>query len=181
ILDLRHVVSPNGFDFDTVLKYNFDKLVRGQLRSNWKRTGAGPQGPFVLYQDKIVAPGGSVALGISRLDNPNNIRQVFSDAAVPQSILLIVAPTGTAPIPPSPAVDVSVSWDLDLTVNATNQLIRSQFNPPLSPSFVPDSLVVPIAQFQTSLNGDTDQVRFINDGLEDAITIRIDGQTHDLP
>lgn len=181
ILDLRHVVNPNGFDFDTVLKHNFDKLVRGQLRSNWKRTGAGPQGPFVLYQDKIVAPGGSVALGVSRLDSPDNIRTVFSDAAVPQSILLIVAPTGTATVPPSPAVDVSVSWDLDLTVNVTNQFFASQFNPPQAPSFVPDSLVVPIAQFQTSLNGDTDQVRFINDGLEDAVTIRIDGQTHDLP
>ena len=181
ILDLRHIVNPNGFDFDTVLRYNFDKLVRGQLRSNWKRTGAGPQGPFVLYQDKVVAPGGSVALGVSRLDSPDNIRQVYSDAAVPQSITLIVAPTNTAPIPPGPSVDVSVSWDLDLTVNATNQFIANQFNPPQSPLFVPDSLVVPIAQFQSSLNGDTDQVRFINDGLDDAVAIRIDGQTNNLP
>ena len=173
ILDLRHIVNPNGFDFDTLLRFNFDKLVRGALRSNWKRTGAGPQGPFLLYQDKVVSSGGSVALGISRLDAPNNIREVFSDAAVPQTIPLVVLPSGTAPIPsPNPATDVSVSWSLDLTVTATVQQVASFF-------VQGDVLVVPIAQFQTSLSGDLDQVRFINDGT--SVTIRIDGQTDPLP
>src|SRR5208337_2039933 len=57
LLDLRHIVNPNGFDYDAMLRYNFDLLLRGELHSSWKRTGAGPQGPFVLYQDKVVNTG----------------------------------------------------------------------------------------------------------------------------
>src|SRR5690606_27114215 len=74
ILDLRHVVNPNGFDYDTLLKGNLDKLLRGQLRANWKRSGAGPQGPLTLRQDKISAT--PAALGVSKLDQPDNLREI---------------------------------------------------------------------------------------------------------
>jgi hypothetical protein len=175
ILDLRHVVNPNGFDYDALLRYNFDKLIRGNLRSNWKRTGAGPQGPFVIYQDKVVATGGSVALGITRLDGPDNIRKVFSDAAVPQTINFIAAPAGAIIQPPTLPVDVTVSWDLELTINAVVQNVANQFNPN-------DQLTIPIAQFKGGLpGGDQDQVRFINDGLPNAVVVRVDGQTNPLP
>jgi len=175
ILDLRHVVNPNGFNYDALLRSNLNRLVRGDLRANWKRTGAGPQGPFVLYQDKVVNTGGGVALGVTRLDGPDDIRENFSDAAVPQSILFIATPSGTAPIPPVPAVDVSSSWDLELTINATLQSVANSFNPG-------DQLTIPITQFQNGFPaGDTDQVRFINDGIPSAVVIRVDGQTTPLP
>lgn len=176
LLDLRHAINPNGFDYDAMLRYNFDLLLRGELHSNWKRTGAGPQGPFVLYQDKIVSTGGGVALGVTRLDGPDNIREVFSDAASPQSILFIADPSSAGPIPPGPPVDVSVSWGLELTINQTVQSVTAQYNPG-------DVLQIPIAQFKNGLPaGDSDQVRFIYDaGLAGAVVIRIDGQTTPLP
>jgi hypothetical protein len=175
ILDLRHIVNPNGFDYDALLRSNFNHLIRGNLQANWKRTGAGPQGPFVLYQDKIVNLGGGVALGVTRLDGPDDIREVFSDAAVPQPIVYYALPAGFIINPPTPPQDISVSWDLALTFNATFQSVANQFNPG-------DSFTIPVAQFKTGLDGsDQDQVRFINDGLVGAVTIRIDGQTSNLP
>jgi hypothetical protein len=175
LLDLRHVVNPNGFDYDALLRFNFDRLIRGNLHSNWKRTGAGPQGPFVLYQDKIINTGGGVALGVTRLDGPDDIREVFSDAASPQSVLFIATPSGTGPIPPSPATNVTSSWDLELTINQTIQSVNNQFNPG-------DQLTIPIAQFKTGFPaGDSDQIRFINDGLSGAVVIRVDGQSDPVP
>jgi hypothetical protein len=64
---------------------------------------------------------------------------------------------------------------LELTVT---QIFQNGGPNEISPG---DIFVVPIAQFQGTLNGDTDQVRFINDGLSSAVTIRIDGQTDPLP
>ena len=176
VLDLRHAINPNGFDYDALLRYNFDLLLRGQLHANWKRSGAsGPQGPFIVYQDKVVSTGGGVALGVTRLDGPDGIRTIFSDAAAPQSILLVVQPSSAGPIPPGPPVDVTAAWDLELEVNQTVQSVTAQWNPA-------DALTIPIVQFQNGFPaGDSDQVRFINDGLTGAVVIRVDGQTNPLP
>lgn len=175
VLDLRHIVNPNGFDYDALLRFSFDRLLRGNLHSNWKRTGAGPQGTFVLYQDKIINTGGGVALGVTRLDGPDDIREVFSDAATPQVIPFYATPAGTGPIPPSPATNVTSTWDLELTINQTIQTVNNQFNPT-------DQLTIPIAQFKSGFPaGDTDQIRFINDGFNAAVSIRIEGQTDQLP
>jgi hypothetical protein len=170
ILDLRHAVSPNGFDYQALLRGNLDKLLKGQLRANWKRTGAGPQGPFNLYQDKLVSLGGGVALGVTRLDGPDDIRTVFSDAAVPQKIDFIIKPGAGGAVP-----NVSVSWALNLTVPALAQAVAAQFSSG-------DAVTVPIAQFKAGLpGGDADQVRFLNDGLQHAVVIRIDGEQDPLP
>ena len=171
ILDLRHAVSPNGFNYDTLLKTNLDRLLKGRLRANWKRTGAGPQGPFCLYQDKIVGVGGGVALGITRLDGPDNIRTVFSDAAVPQTIDVIASPVGAA----GPNADATASWSLGLMVTAPLKAQADTFQ-------AGDSLRLGIAQFKSGLaGGDADQVRFLNDALTGAITIRVDGEPDPLP
>lgn len=169
ILDLRHVVNPNGFDYQALLDTNISKLLKGQLRANWKRTGAGPQGPFCLYQDKIVPLAGSVSLGVTRLDGPDNIRTVFSDAAVMQKIDLVIKPG-----PVVGAQPVGVAWSLNLNVDTTVQTVANQFNPG-------DAVKVYINQFKAGLpGGDADQVRFINDSLSGAVTIRIDGQMSPL-
>ena len=166
ILDLRHVVSPNGFNYQTLLEENLDKLLRGQLRSNWKRSGAGPQGAFVFYEDKIT--NGSVATGVTKLDGPDNIRQIFSDASVLQRVELIVAPaTGTPP------VAIEESWSLSLSVLQTAKVLPGTFFQ------AGDVLSVPVAQLKGGLpGGDTDQVRWVYDGDPNTIQIRIDGQTN---
>ncbi len=165
ILDLRHAVNANGFDYQTLLQNNLDKLLRGQLRANWKRTGAGPQGTFLTYQDKIVSAGGSVGLGITRLDGPDDIRQVFSDAATVQPVEVVVQANASG----LPA-NVSVGGSLGtLLVNQTSRVAPSLFSQT-------DVLVIPVATLKAGLPaGSTDQVRFVNDGLSTAVTIRVDG------
>jgi hypothetical protein len=168
VLDLRHLVNPNGFDYTALLRENLDRVLRGQLRANWKRTGAGPQGPFVPYQDKIAA--GSVALGVTKLDAPDNIRLAFSDAATVQSVDVIVKANSVAL--PAP---INVPWSLQLTANHTVRSSNNQFSPT-------DVIVVPVAQLKSGLpGGDADQVRWLNDGVSGAVTIRLDGESQPLP
>lgn len=164
LLDLRHAVNPNGFDYESLLWSNLDRLFRGQLRANWKRSGGGTQGTFVHYQDKITTSG-SIGLGVTKLDGPDGIRHVFSDAAVMEPVELIVKANGAA-IP----ADVAVTWAYTLQVNHTTRSVSGQFTSG-------DVLSVPISQFKVGLpGGDADQVRFVNDGVA-AVTIRRDGQT----
>lgn len=176
IMDLRHIVSPSGMDYSSLLKTSLDKLLRGQLRANWKRSGAGPQGTFVHYQDAIQSA--AVSLGVTQLDAPDNIRMVFSDSAVVQPIECVVLPN-TGVVPPGPGVDIDVDWSLGLQVKTTNQTVANQFN-------AGDIIVIPVAQLKTGLQaGATDQVRWLNDasavGSPPAVRLRFDGETGDLP
>ena len=168
ILDLRHIVNPNGFDYNALLKGSLDRLLRGQLRANWKRTGAGPQGPFVPYQDKIAA--GAVSLGVTKLDAPDNIRLSFSDAATPQPVELILKANSVAV--PAP---INVAWSLQLSANHTTRSVNNQFT-------AGDVITFPVSQLKTGLpGGDSDQIRWINDGVTNAIVLRIDGQPAPVP
>lgn len=176
ILDLRHAVNPNGFDYQALLKGNIDRLMRGQLRANWKRTGAGPQGPFVVYQDAITD--GAVSLGVSQLDAFDGIRQIFSDAAALQRAECICQANSTSL--PSTVTGAPVGFEINLTafqpslgVNGQpgrNLLHPNQFNPG-------DTIQVPVNQLQGGLSaGNSDQVRWVYDGLPNAVVIRLDGQ-----
>lgn len=165
ILDLRHVVNPNGFDYEALLKNNLDKLLRGKLHANWKRTGTGPQGPFVPYEDKI---GTSAATGVTLLDAPDNIRMIFSDVASVQKVEFIAVANADSVLP----AEVSDVWTFgDLSVLHTLRGTSSQFS-------ANDILSIPIAQFKVGLpGGDADQVRFVNDHVTGAIQIRVAGET----
>lgn len=169
VLDLRHAVNPNGFDYESMLRTNLDKLMRGQLRANWKRSGAGPQGPFVSYQDKIASVGSGVALGVTHVDGADDVRMIFSDAASLQPVELIAkANSGAVPSPSN------VAWSLALTVTQTARAAPNVFSPN-------DVISVPIAQFKSGLpGGDSDQVRFVNDSIADAVVVRLDGQSAPL-
>ena len=172
VLDLRHLVNPNGMDYTSLLKSNLDKLLRGQLRANWKRSGAGPQGTYVHYQDAIQVA--ATSLGVTQLDAPDNIRMVFSDAATVQPIESVCAPN-TGVVAPGPGVDIDVSWSLGITVQTTNQTVANQFTSG-------DIITLPVNQLKTGLQaGFTDQVRWLNDGVTNAVRLRFDGETGDLP
>lgn len=170
VLDLRHAVNPNGFDYNALLASNLDKLLRGQLRANWKRTNGSTQGVFVGYQDKIGAVGGPVALGVTKIDGPDNIREIYSDAAVMQPVELVVKANGLA----LPADISNTGFSLAVQVNHTVRAVAGQFNPG-------DVMVVPVAEFKTGLQaGDADQVRLVNDGLPTAVIVRVDGSSTPL-
>ena len=171
ILDLRHSVNPNGFDYDALLKGSLDRLLRGQLRANWKLSGTGPRGAYVSYQDAITA--GSLSLGVTKLDAPDNIRLVFSDAATIQPVELVCSPNGTAVT--SGSATISLGWSLGITVNTTSQNPGGQFK-------AGNVLVIPVNQLKNGLQaGSTDQVRWLNDNVLGAVRLRFDGETSDLP
>jgi len=173
VLDLRHVCNPNGFDYDSLLQQNLDKLLRGQLRANWKRSGGGPQGGFVSYQDKI--SNSAAALGVTKLDGPDNIRTLFSDAAVQQPVEFIVS----APSGQGAAVDISTTWSLTLSGTIDNQGGHGGVSGQINPN---DIITIPVAQFETGLPGsDTDQVRLLGSGDgSGSVSMRIDGDPFDL-
>lgn len=183
ILDLRHLVNPNGWDYEALLKTNLDKLLRGQLRSNWKRSGGGPQGPFVFFQDKISATPPGVGSGVTKVDAPDGIRQVFSDAAVAQPVEVIVTPRPTQVTTPGDSESVGTPWSLTINANTTYQRQNAQWSSETGVSTGDgDEIVIPIAQFKNTVSGaDLDQIRFVNDGLSGAVSIRIDGTDTDVP
>jgi hypothetical protein len=174
ILDLRHLVNPNGFDYSSMLKSNLDKLLRGQLRANWKMSGAaGPRGPYVHYQDALTSAS-ATSVGVTRLDAPDNIRTVFSDAATIQPVEIMCRPLPNANIVvPTGSSIGDTQWSLRLTVNTTKQLASNKFS-------AADKIVLPVAQLKSGLQGANDQVRWLNDGIEEAVQLRFEGDTHDV-
>lgn len=168
ILDLRHAVNPNGFNYESLLRSNLDKLLRGKLRANWKRGGNGSQGGFVFYQDKLTSS--SAALGVNKIDAPDNIRQVFSDAPSIQSVEYVLKPTG-ASIPAS----INANWSLSVTATQTLRTTPSQFS-------ANDVITFPVSALKGGVSGgDADQIRWVNDGILNAVTLRIDGQNAPIP
>ncbi len=175
IMDCRHLVNPNGFDYTGLLQGNLQALLEGQLRSTWKRSGAGPQGSFVHYQDKISSS--PAALGVTKLvDSPDHIRLGFSDAALQQKVAVMVVAHGSTVTSPATA-SIGTTWGLGLSATTTTQRVANQFNGESAPAAADgDQILIPIAQFKSSLpGGDTDQVRFVNDGITGAVTVRVDG------
>lgn len=165
ILDLRHVVNPNGFNYSTLLDEGLNQLLRGELRANWKRSGGGPQGSFVAYQDKVSSS--VAALGVTKLDSPDNIRQVWSDASYLQPVEFIATPAGA---------DISTqSFDLGLTGTRTFTT-TDRFSPG-------DVLTIPIAQFKSTVPGsDADQVQFpaIAATAQPVVKLRLSGGASNL-
>lgn len=157
ILDLRHAVNPAGFNYASLLRSNLDKLLKGQLRANWKRTGTDPRGIYLIYEDKISATP-PVSLGITALDAPDHIRLVFSDAAVQQPVEVIFNPVTWSGPPPSFPVSGAVSWGLSITtVEILNQATSNMWTPG-------DQLRIPVVQFKNGVSpSDADQIRFLND------------------
>lgn len=178
ILDIRHLVNPNGWDYNTLLKTNLDKLLRGQLRSNWKRSGGGPQGPFVFFQDKLSATPPGVGSGVTQIDSPDGIRQIFSDAAVTQKVEVIVTPRSTQVTTPGDTQAVGTPWSLTINALTSYQRQNAQWSSESTTGALDgDEIIIPIAQFKNTVSGsDSDQVRFVNDGITGAVEIRIDGQ-----
>jgi hypothetical protein len=172
VLDLRHVVSPNGFDYHSMLRSNLDKLLRGSLQANWKRSGAGPQGTRIFYQDKISAS--APALGVSKLDAPDGIRQVWSDASVVQPIEFIAR----LPDAQSASEIITTAWGLQLDATLDNTGGTS------GEYSSGDIITIPVVNFKTTVPGsDQDQVSFpvaANSSANPWVRIRVAGESTDL-
>lgn len=170
VFDLRHVVNPNGFDYKALLDEGLAQLLRGDLRANWKRSGAGPQGSFVAYQDKISSS--SAALGVTKLDSPDNVRQVWSDASYLQPVEFIATRTASG----GAGQALTTSWGLGLITGTMTAALADVFSPG-------DVLTIPVAQFQSTVPGsDADQIQFpaISAAAQPVVKLRLAGADADL-
>jgi hypothetical protein len=185
ILDLRHSVKPSR-DYEQILKTNTMELLRGSLRTSWKRFGStNSAGPVVFYGDRITDSSVFVG-GLSRLDSPNGNRRIFSDASCTERYNVPVSvPNNSNALGNSIQVQVS-------PYNITVEWIGSPFTHApgnrLSGGLFPswwngDTLRIRLSDFQAGLpTSDSDQVRFVlpvEDSEPDAVTIRFEGMTTD--
>lgn len=86
IQDLRHATSFGDWDFQSLLDENFQRLISGDLKTQWKKSRGDMTGLEHFQVDYFTQ--GSLSSGTSshveRRDGPDGIRKVFSDACVPQ-------------------------------------------------------------------------------------------------
>jgi len=182
ILDMRHGVA-DKFDYEAILKTGLTELMKGNLRTVWKRYGStNSAGPVVLYGDRITD--GSIFVGgLSRLDAPNGNRRSWSDAVMTERYEApVTVPSNAAALNSelvfavNPYV-VSVTWEAGGTGHGPGSRLYGS---------VPwwyngDVLRLKLSSFQIGLPaGDADQVRFVLPSEdEDAVLIRFEGMTTD--
>ncbi len=185
VLDLRHSVA-DKFDYDSVLRTGVFELLRGSLRTTWKRYGStNSAGAVVLYGDRITDTGVGIG-GLSQLDAPDGNRRVFSDAVTFQrfDVPIVVPDNGSSLLDDlATAVrvapyDVGIQWIASPPVHIPgNRFTAGGF-----PSWWNgDQIRVNIADFRTGVSGsDSDQIRFLSPGeAADCVLVRFEGMTTD--
>lgn len=183
ILDLRHSVA-SKFDYDSILKTNLVELLKGNLRTAWKRYGSSNSaGPVILYGDRITDSTVFVG-GLTRLDATDGNRRVYSDSVTTQRFNVPVSvPTNSAilnsPVQKTVApYDIAVSWTgAPPSRGSTQRLYLGAF-----PAWWNgDQLTVYIQNFRKGLPvADSDQVRFVTPSEDpDAVICRFEGMVYD--
>ena len=183
ILDLRHSVA-DKFDYDTILKTNVVELLKGNLRSTWKRWGTtNTAGSVVLYGDRVTDSSIFVG-GLTRLDAPDGNRRVFSDSAVTQRFVVPVSVPTTAS---------SLNDEQQVTIEPYTSVVKwtgapgghgpggNRNNGSLPYWWNGDQLTVQIAPYRSGLPAsDLNQVRFVlPTEVADSVIVRFDGMTTD--
>jgi len=188
VLDLRHSVAPK-FDYGSILKTNLVELLKGNLRTAWKRYGStNSSGPVLLYGDRVTDSSVFVG-GLTRLDAPDGNRRMYSDAVTVQRFNVpVTVPTNGVTLnnPQQKSVspyNVSVLWTGNPPSHGPTQRLFTSTTPPGTyPAWWNgDQLTVLIQNFRNGLpGGDADQVRFVTpDEDPDAVIIRFEGMTFD--
>lgn len=185
ILDLRHSVA-DKFDYDSILKTNVMELLKGNLRSTWKRYGStNSSGPVILYGDRITDSSIFVG-GLTRLDAPDGNRKTWSDSVVTQRFNIPVkVPNNASVIGNSLSSPVQVvPYTASITWNAApplhgvgNRLVGGTYQS----WWNGDQIKVEIAPFRTGVAGsDADQIRFVLPSEDlDSVIVRFEGMTTD--
>jgi len=119
VLDLRHAINAQDWDYNRLLAHNVAALTKGTLKSAWKQESKGTTiGPVIHEVDSLLA-GSAIATPnyTTRVDGPDGIRTVWSDAAALQTDVTIMCDNeatqdqGTVGITTDP-FDVNVTWDV---------------------------------------------------------------------
>ncbi len=131
VLDLRHAVNAQDWDFNRLLAHNVAALAKGTLRSAWKLAGKGDtQGPVVHEVDYMYA--GNVALvpnHTQAVDGTDGVRTVFSDAAAiqPEVTILLDNDAVQADGVVDDTFETNVAWDVSPGFHASGWM-NSQTN-----------------------------------------------------
>lgn len=116
VLDLRHAVNVQDWDFNRLLAHNVAALAKGTLRSAWKMSATGDtQGSVVHEVDYMYASNAAlVPNGTCPVDGTDGVRTVFSDAAVIQPDVTILLDNNATQV--NGVVDdtfeTNVTWDV---------------------------------------------------------------------
>lgn len=118
ILDLRKGVTLGEWDYNTLLKHNLDKLLKGTLRSVHKQgNGTDTQGVQFLEVDTLLGlGGGTLPNQTEQLDGFDGVRTHFSDSVVVQKgISTLLSPVSTGSSDPTVVTDFTIgagSWEV---------------------------------------------------------------------
>ena len=120
VLDLRHAVNAQDWDYNRLLAHNVAALTKGTLHTAWKQENKGVTiGPVVHEVDSLIAGEGPATPNYTaRVDGPDGIRTVWSDGAAIQPDVTILcdnnAPqnNGQVGITTDQTFDLNVDWDV---------------------------------------------------------------------
>ncbi len=183
ILDLRHSVA-DKFDYDSILKTNLTALLKGNLRTTWKRFGStNAAGPVILYGDRVTDTSVFVG-GLTRLDQPDGNRRMFSDCVTSQRFNVPVqVPTNSTTLGSAMQFAVApYNIEVDWTASPPTHIQGNRLSGGVYPTWWNgDKLTLKVTNFRTGLPAsDADQVRFITPAEDaDAVLIRFEGMTTD--
>lgn len=110
VWDRRHIVSLGPLDFDSLLRHNFQKLLKGELKTVWKKSSAGLKGLRHFQVDYLGGDSPAPDFTIKG-DAPDGLRKIFSDACALQPNNLIVlgsngSSASTSDLSFNPTVDI---------------------------------------------------------------------------
>ena len=134
VLDLRHAVTEGEWDYGRLLEASVGMLLRGDLRSAWKRSAPGDtEGPVVHEVDWLQWNGNVPPPNYTEaLDGPDGIRWVWSDAATPQpDVTLLLDNEATTDqnkvgLTTADQFDTTSRWDLGADLKPTGFLNVAQ-------------------------------------------------------
>ncbi len=183
ILDLRHSVA-DKFDYDAMLRTNLVELLKGNLRSTWKRYGSTQSaGPIVLYGDRITDSSVFVG-GLTALDAPDGNRRMFSDSIITQRFNVPVTVPSNAAVLTNPLqfqvdpYNIEVVWTATPPIHTPgNRLSGGAY----SSWWNGDQITIELAPFYAGFPAsDANQVRFVLPTEDpDAVVIRFEGMITD--
>ena len=180
ILDMRHSVA-DKFDYDSILKTNLVSLLKGDLRTTWKRNGASTsQGSTVLYGDRVTST--SSVGSLTKLDSPDGNRRLWSDAVTTQRFVVPVKVPTNGSVQGN-SINIAVDpYNINVTIESygsgrdVNRQIGGQ-----TLWFYGDSFRLKLSNFQAGVSGtEANQIRFALPVDSDVATLaRFDGMTTD--
>lgn len=124
VIDLRRSIRTGDWDYTQLLHAGVSSLLRGDLSTSPKRSGTGGNtfGTTTTEVSYLSAYSVSTPNHVARVDGPDGIRTVWSDAIAPQSDVSLLLDPQTA------VVDGFVSTTFDQNV-ATQWSVGADFQP----------------------------------------------------